>query len=215
MPDAFVPLVALAPLFLFLAALSAFSYVLRKRRSYRMRKAAAELGLAFARVGDAETKQELACCQLLSCKFDGDVRNLMYGTSDGLVVKVFDNEFGSERGGERAVQTVVAFRSPELALPAFTVRPKRLFHRLAALFGYQDILFANRPTFTSRYLLRGKDEKAVRRLFDDAVVSLFERGGNTFSAEGDGAWFILFRPGEGVKPEYVRYFLQEGFEVLA
>jgi hypothetical protein len=39
---------------------------------------------------------------------------------------------------------------------------------IVSAFGYQDIDFGNRPTFSSKYLLRGPDEPSVRNLFTDA-----------------------------------------------
>lgn len=215
MNSAFVPFVALGVFFLLVGTPQLLAYLMRRQRDKRMMVAAAEQGFEFAHFGDFETETEMAACQLLSRKSGGYVRNLMRGTSDGLVVKVFDYKYSNGRGDpDRGAHTVIFFRSAELALPAFTVRRKNLFHRIAALFGYRGIRITNHPTFRANYLLRGKDEAAVRRLFDDDVVSHFERG-KTLSAEADGIWFMLCWPEWTVGPQKVPFLVQEGFEVLA
>ena len=44
-------------------------------------------------------------------------------------------------------QTVIYFRSPQLHLPEFALRPENLFHKMGAAFGYQDIDFDSHRKF--------------------------------------------------------------------
>jgi hypothetical protein len=210
----------LSPLILFVIALLfvipiTYARGKARRRNEAMKRAAEELGFILLPKGDGEVLKDLSTYHLFSQGEQRRIANMMWGKADGLEVKVFDYDYsiGSEESRESTGQTVIYFRSPELDLPAFSLRPKSIVHRIAKLFGYQDIVIATRPAFSKAYLLRGKDEAAVRKLFDDTVVSHFERG-NTLVAEGGGTQFVLLRPGKVVEPEQVRFFVQEGFEVL-
>jgi hypothetical protein len=209
-----------SPLILFLIALLfvipiTYARGKARRRTEAMKRAAAELGLILLPKGDGEVLKDLATYHLFSQGEQRRIANMLWGKADGLEIKIFDYDYsiGSEESRETPTQTVIYFRSPELDLPAFSLRPKSVFHRIATFFGYQDIVFATRPAFSKAYLLRGKDEAAVRKLFDDTVVSHFERG-TSLVAEGGGTQFVLLRPGKVVEPEQVRFFVQEGFEVL-
>ena len=40
------------------------------------------------------------------------------------------------KSGEMAAQTVIWFRSPQLSLPGFVMRPEHVFHKIGSAFGY-------------------------------------------------------------------------------
>src|SRR5262249_35485245 len=140
------------------------------------------------------------------------ILNLLRATAGDLEVQVFDYGFsiGDEENLTQPVQTVIHLRSPELDLPAFSARPRSVLHRIASLFGYQDIAVDGHPSFSKNYVLRGRDEGGVRRLFNDDALSYFGRGSSLF-AEGDGQQFVLYRWAKPVDPENIRFFVQEGF----
>jgi hypothetical protein len=188
----------------------------RKGRMEAMRRAAEEMGFTFSPKGDADALRGLSSGYLFSQGVSKKVTSLMRGVADGLEVLVFDYGYsvGGEENLENPTQTVILFRSPELDLPAFCVRPKSVLHRLASLFGYQDIAVDGHPVFSKNYLLRGRDEAGVRRLFNDEVLSYYERGSSLFT-EGGGQQFVLYRWAKPLEPENLRFFVQEGFEVLA
>ena len=62
-------------------------------------------------------------------------------------------------------QTVVAFTEGNTGLPDFDLSPENIFHKIGGAFGYQDIDFERFEEFSKRYLLRGKDEEAIRKTF--------------------------------------------------
>jgi carbonic anhydrase len=79
-------------------------------------------------------------------------------------------------GGNNAThhrQTVVQLPLPG-GVPPFSVRPEHFGHRIAGVFGMQDIDFPEYPVFSQRYLLRGADEPAIRRVFRQTVVEFIE-----------------------------------------
>jgi hypothetical protein len=188
----------------------------RQRRRFAMSRAAEELGFAFKAWDDGGALGELSSSYLFSQGNYKEVVNVMRGVSDDLEVKVFDFGYvtGGEESAERQLQTVICFRSPQLDLPAFCLRPKSVLHQLAKLFGYQDIVIDGRSLFSKNYLLRGQDEAAVRKLFTDDVVAYYERSTSLFT-EGNGKQLMIYRWAKRVDADQIRFFVQEGFEVLS
>jgi hypothetical protein len=104
-------------------------------------------------------------------------------------------------------------QSNTLNLPAFTLSPENIFHKVAGFFGYQDIDFQSPIEFSRAYLLRGKDVSAVRNTFTDSILRYFtENKGLTL--EGKGDIILYYRHGRLVKPEALRSFLVEGMNVF-
>jgi hypothetical protein len=103
----------------------------------------------------------------------GRLTNVLRRTDDGATMTIADRT-----GGRRQrvhVETLAVYESPRVAVPAFALRPESALDRITATFGSQDIDFAERPDFSSRYLLRGDDEAAVRRAFTLDVLRALER----------------------------------------
>jgi hypothetical protein len=180
-----------------------------------MRRAADEMGFSFSPKGETEIVAGNSW-YLFSQGEAKTVLNVLSGATNDLEVRIFD--FGYYTGGEESrdesMQSVICFRSPELDIPAFCVRPRSVFHTIASLFGYQDIQIDGHPYFSKHYLLRGNDEIGVRRLFNEDVVAYFERS-SSFFAEGCDNQFIFYCWAKLVEPENIRFFVQEGFELLS
>jgi hypothetical protein len=189
----------------------------RKRRRWSaMSRAAEELGFAFLAWDDGVVLSDLSSSYLFSQVRSKTIENVMRRVSDDLEVKIFD--FGYTARGEEewkhAVQTVICFRSRQLDVPAFCVRPKNLLDRIATLFGHQDIAVDGHALFSKTYLLRGRDEAGVRKLFTGDVLTYYERSTCLFT-EGVGNQLMFYRWGKRVDPDQIRFFVQEGFEVLS
>src|SRR5262249_10848267 len=144
----------------------------QKLRTEGMRRVAADMGYAFFANGDGKTLEELGRFHLFSRGGDRTIRNLIQGKADKLEIKIFDYQHVLTRNDSdrRRRQTVICFRSPDLALPDFSLRPRGGFHKvtsalglgeIAALFGYREIVIGDRVWFSKYYLLRGEDEAAV------------------------------------------------------
>jgi len=119
--------------------------------------------------------------------------------------------------GRLPAQTVIWFRSPQLSLPSFVMRPEHVVHKIGSAFGYQDIDFDSNRTaadFSKKYLLRGADEHAIRSLFKDNVLDFFATHPGKPVLEGRGDRLILYRPGQLIRPENISVFLEEGLEVF-
>jgi hypothetical protein len=211
-----VSVLILSAVALFIATPIAIHVFKLRKRTNDLRRTASELGFTFSPYGDMDTFEQLSAFPLLHSKASAtQLSNVMRGMADGLEVKIFDYEYrtGSEESLEDKRQTVICFRSPELDVPEFTLRPKNLFHKIAAFFGYPEVVVADHPLFSKSYILRGQDGPAVRKLFHEDVLLYFERCSN-FSAEGKGSQFLLYRAGKLVEWDDVRFLVQQGFEIL-
>ncbi|HNW92735.1 MAG TPA: hypothetical protein PKM88_07500 [bacterium] len=99
---------------------------------------------------------------------------------------------GSGKNSHTHAQTIFLCRLPFAALPQFSLHPENLGHKLLAMFGMQDVDFADDPEFSRRFLLRGADEDAVRARFSPLCrAALAPHAG--WSLEGDGEWLVLYR----------------------
>ncbi len=104
-------------------------------------------------------------------------------------------------------QTVAAFRRDGRSFPQMELRPENVLHKIANLFGWKDIDFDNRPEFSSKYLLRGPDEAAVRRLMDSTTLAFFEKNLGWF-VETENAWVLVYRDDRTVKAEELAAFCE-------
>jgi len=130
-------------------------------------------------------------------------------------VKVVNFQYTTGGGQHQhtSKQTVAVFPQVTRSLPDLQLAPENVFHKLGQVFGYQDIDFESNPDFSSRYLVRGPDETAIRAALYPETLSFF--------AEHEG-WTVeirsgtvgIYRAGQRSKPEDVRTFLEEAREVL-
>lgn len=140
--------------------------------------------------------------------------NVLRGQADNIAVTIMDHRCssGSRNSSE---QTVIVFQSDLLNLPSFTLRPESFAHRLfTAVLGYPDINFDDHPTFSTQHNLHGHDEKAIRQLFKDKVISYFEQHGSVI-ADGSGNSLMFCRLGNTVAVKDIQSFLDQGFEVFS
>jgi hypothetical protein len=209
------PIVLISAIAALVAGIIVISYWVEKKRTEKLRLVAEEIGLTFYPKGDSNTFKSLSGFHLFSQGHSKKLKNLMLGEANDIEVKIFDYQYttGSGRSSHTWNQTIVCFYSPELELPGFALRPETFFDRIGSLFGYQDIDFDTHPLFSKSYLLRGKNEQAIRNLFQESVLSYYEDHSG-LSTEGGGNYLIFYRASKKVKPENIRSLLEEGFEVL-
>ena len=197
--------------------------VMRERgRDTAMQAAAGQLDLMYERDGRALHREPFTSFSLFQAGRRRRFKNLMQGkvnlsTDDpdaAIEVYVFDYRYvtGSHRDHSTYQQTVAAFHAVGEKLPAFSLQPENVLHKIGELLGHQDIDFDHKPTFSGRFLLRGPDEPAIRKLFTDDVLDFFEKK-QGWCVEAGGDWIVVFRKGKRVEPEKVGEFLREAFEI--
>ena len=140
---------------------------------------------------------------------------MIHGDTDEVAMGIFDYRYttGSGKNSHTYRQTVVFFRSPDMDLPQFELKPQSFFHGIGKLFGYQDIDFQSHPKFSKAFVLRGTSETAVRKLFTADLLSFCETKPQV-SIEGQGRDLVFYRSSKRVKPEQFRDLMSEGFDVF-
>jgi hypothetical protein len=147
-----------------------------KERTRQLQVTAAQLGWSFAASAPLNMIPRLERFTLFNSGQGKRITNFMYGEASGIKAAVFDYAYttGSGRNRQTHYQSVVYLEPSYLSLPYFSLRPEGLLYKIFTAFGYQDIDFGQRPEFSRQYILRGPDEQAIRRTFNDGLLSYYE-----------------------------------------
>ncbi len=206
--------------FLSLVSFIAFLFIkYKKQRTEKFKQAADDLGLSFFPKGKRSFRDQLKHLQLFSNNSFERIKNLSHGEINNVEIAVFDYKHGTRRVGRGSDQTdrkesIIFFRSSDLNLPNFALSEAfQIFQQFVGVIGYEDINFESHPTFSKKYLLNCNNESALRQLFNDELISFLE-GKNGINVEGCEDQLIFYRSEEPIKPEEVRQFMQEGFEIF-
>ncbi|HEX8494942.1 MAG TPA: hypothetical protein VF658_19020 [Pyrinomonadaceae bacterium] len=184
-------------------------------RTRAMQQAAATLGWAFTAEASFEMIPGLERHHLFSQGHAKKIYNMMYGMVDEARAAIFDYTYTVGHGKHSTTynQSVIYFQSERLSLPFFSLRPEGFGHKLISALGYQDIDFGNRPTFSSKYLLRGEDEQAIRHTFQDQVLAYYENN-LKLCTDGGGNEVFFYQQHVRMKPLNARAFLDWGLTML-
>lgn len=185
-----------------------------KKRAQALQNFAQENGLEFSAGGF--TPPINAQTALFDRGGSGKFLNIMSGKWGGLKITAFDYKYtvNSGKNSSTFVQTVAAFTA-QAPLPCFELRPEGFLDRVGEVFVHRDINFDSNPQFSRRYILRGKDQDAVRTLFAPALLSYLETrsAGDQLHIEGEGTTLLLYRANVKVAVEKLRSFLDETSEI--
>ena len=106
-----------------------------KLRTKEFKQVAEEMGFIFYPKGDdmqlrIGVTARLSDFHLFSQGRSRKIRNMLHGVSEQLEVGIFGYQYTTGGGGssDTVRQSVIYFRSPELNLPQFALRPENLFH---------------------------------------------------------------------------------------
>jgi hypothetical protein len=185
-----------------------------QRRTEALGAAAERMGWGFRETVPFKTIPDLDRFELFRQGHSKKLRNLLTSPPGEPRAVVFDYAYTTGAGKSQAThhQTVFYATGERLALPVFSLRPEHFFHRVAGIFGYQDIDLERRPVFSRAFLLRGEDEAAVRTAFTDPVVDFFEQKTRVCAA-GTAHELLYWLPGRRLPPEELETFVAEGFEL--
>jgi hypothetical protein len=186
-----------------------------KERTQQLQAVAAQLGWQFVEEAPLNMIAGLENFGLFSQGHGKQIRNMMYGTASGIKAGVFDYVYVTGYGKHRQThyQTVVYLEPPNLSVPYFSLRPENFMHKIFTAFGYQDIDFGQRPEFSRAYILRGQDEAAIRRTFNDPLLSFYENYQGTCTDAG-GNQLLVFRSGYRFQPHEIEGYVGLGLQVL-
>jgi len=196
--------------------LGVYSARREKKRSMALEELAQGLGFEFSAKAELDV---LAACPelpLFSVGYGKRIQNLMRGASRNIQIAIFDYQYVLGRGKHRSVsqQTVICCQSEALALPTFALSPKTLFHKLGSLFGASEIVVEGHPLFSKTYLLRGDDADAIRPVFSDDLVELFEKHSGWCAQANDGT-LLVYQPSKCLPPSEIPELLERGLRVLS
>jgi hypothetical protein len=213
--EALIPFLIIGGVIAIIGIALYINYLVEKKRTEGMKHVAEELGFEFFPKGDGPLLTELSLFNLFTQGHSRRLYNLMRGEANNLEVDIFDYTYvtGSGKSSHTWNQTLICFGMPDTNLPSFSLRPETFWDKIGSWFGYQNINFDSHANFSDKYLLRGRDEEAVRALFRDEVLDYFERQPG-LSVEGYGHRLIFYRQSKRIDPDNVRGLLEEGFKVL-
>jgi hypothetical protein len=186
-----------------------------QQRMEQLRAVANRMGFSFSAQAEPSLWGQVEGFRLFSQGRSRRIHNLMRRQIHDINVTLFDFRYTTNHSKHNRVHyhSVVLFETGRLELPRFTLRPKHFFHRIASALGWQDIVFDAHPVFSEGYLLQGRDEDCIRRIFDEEALLYYTRHPDLHT-EGDGRRLVFYRGGRRVDPQGMEAFLQQGLDVL-
>jgi len=197
------------------AAIAIYSWQKDKERTRQLQVAASQLGWSFSAAAPLNMIAGLERFALFNQGHGKQIKNFMYGNASGIKAAVFDYVYvtGSGKNRQTHYQSVVYLEPSYMSVPFFSVRPEGLLYKIFTAFGYQDIDFGQRPEFSRLYILRGPDEPAIRRTFNDGLLSFFENYSGTCT-DGGGNQLFLFRGGYRFQPQEIQSYVGLGLSLV-
>ncbi len=216
--------------FLISAVSNHYAHLREKKRTRELSQVAADLGFDFFPEGNPAFAESLSDFHLFSHGHSKRLWNLLYAKSRNLTMACFDYKYTAHRPiplkgfhtytryQSVKYQSVLYFRFEGTELPCFFLQPQNIWDKIGSYFGYQDINFDDYPVFSDYYLLRGTDEKLIRRLFTNEVIQFYENqpdlnteiAGNTLLY-----YHHSFTVDQRVNPPLIHSFMENGFRVLS
>lgn len=181
-----------------------------RKRTEALAQAAATLGLVFEPRGDLDLLRAIADLPLFNRGHSRRAKNVMSGHAAGQPDgRIFDYTYTT--GGGKNAHTwrqTVALIPAGHQLADFVLAPENFFHRIGELFGYQDVDFEENREFSSRYLLRGRDETAIRAAFNADILAFFA-GEPGWTIEARSGHLGIYRAAKRARPEDLQGFLAD------
>jgi hypothetical protein len=203
---------------------------LRERgRIRQLEKQAEALGFSFSKEGDARIYDQAHRFVLFSQGRTGKMRNLMQGQweapGDGAAgetvdIALFEYIFTTPYGRYTELwrQTVLRIHDEELDLPTFSITPEPIFNAMLEnarepelrerLVGTAGLDFKEHPTFEEAMHVQGPDRTAIRPLFSDAVIALYEEA-EVLCTEGSGPYLLIYRYDNLIAPKEIPAFVAQ------
>ena len=112
--------------------------------------------------------------------------------------------------------TLVTVTETENVIPDFALEPEGLWTKLSELGGGRDIDFTHHPVFSKKYYLRGENDEAIRKFFNDAVVQFLENR-EEIHIECHKNKLLFYKKRELLTPseiDYIEKFAEDFLEVI-
>lgn len=197
-----------------------FSFRQEKARTTAWQQAAQSIGFDFQPKAGLEQVRSFAELALFDMGRRREATNVLSGRTGNDDVKIFDYDYtlggGGPKGGSQTwQQTVVVYPGAGRSLPDLHLMPENPITRWANEKSgiYPDINFDSRPLFSSRYLLRGPDEAAIRSTFTIQQMEFFERE-QGWVVEVKAGNVGIYRAGSRIRPADLGTFLDQSHAVM-
>lgn len=192
---------------------SIYRWRAERERTAALERLATSLGLRFSAKADERAVRALGDVQLFSRGHSTRVANLMTGALDGRPLAVFDYQYtiGGGKQQRTTAQTVVLLPTLHSSLPDLQMAPENPFHKIAEALGEQDIDLPSAREFSRLYIVKGKDEAAVRAALTPVVTAYFvEHPGWWIEAQAGSV--AVYRGNCQPAPGEMRQFIAEACE---
>ncbi len=197
-------------------AIVAFAFWSEKKRREELKTAASRMGFSFSPKKDANLPAAIGNMSIFTKGYGRKAYNIMKGEMNRVHWTVFDYKYtvGGGKSSHTYSQTVASAQLRDTGLPKFTLGPESFFHKIGDMLGYKDIDFDSNPGFSKRYLLKGPDEREIRKLFTMDVLHYFEKRTGTINVETDKNTIIVYTSGRRADPKDLRAFITGASEVV-
>ncbi len=194
----------------------AYAFWLEKKRREELKRYAGRMGFSFSPKKDANLLSAIGNMSIFRKGYARKAYNIMKGDMNRIHWTVFDYKYtvGGGKSSHTYSQTVGRAQLHDSSLPKFSLGPESFFHKIGDMLGYKDIDFDSNPDFSKRYLLKGPDESAIRKLFSNDIIHFFENRKDAINVEADGNMMIIYMSGRRVKPENLRAFVADASEIV-
>jgi hypothetical protein len=167
------------------------SWLLEKKRTRELREVALANGFQFIETSppDFILPREM---KIFERGYGRRTKNILHGEHNQRNWTIFEYQYqvGAGKSSQRYLQTVFLTSTD---LPRFYLTTENLWHKLAAMVGYNDVDFESFPTFSKRYYLKSPDER-IRSAFSTDVLTFFEREPIRHTIESQDHSLALYRP---------------------
>jgi len=156
--------------------------------------------------------------------------NEIEGVFDGFKWKIFDYNRSYGRRPRTTQTQTVALVKINKHLPKFHLSTRVLLSSLS-LFTFKPIIsgivnkdiqikFDRHAEFSKKYIVRGKNKKAIKQAFNERVITYFEKKPrklirNPEVFESNGKELLYYKPGRTVKPSNLEAFIKEVKTLIA
>jgi len=189
----------------------------KKRRIENLKSLAQSQGFSFHEIVPDKILRKVLDFYIYKSEGHPEANNLIQGQSDGHDFYFFDYHYttGDQKISTRHHTNLILLTDPSMNLPFFTLRPENLVDKIGGYFGLDDIDFKDYPEFSSEYLLRGKDEPAIRQTFNDGIIKFYESHGGMYT-EGQDQRLLITIEGYGdlVPADKIMEFIDRSWEIF-
>lgn len=126
----------------------------------------------------------------------GSSNNVLTGIMNGRNILVSDQIYSTGSGKNRTTheKTLIGIELREAQLPFMCLYPEGFFDKVFDGFTKYDIDFLQRPLFSQKYVLYGKNENHIRSFFDDRILAFYEQQ-QGFTTVCGGKYLVIYGGG--------------------